>query len=191
MEGKMPARDRTRRPGKLCVACALVFLFFSACEDASSPSSVGATKTTLPAPPPTDGIVVLDGTIGGTFTFDIGPVRVRRSIAGCGDAKISVPYRETAGGKAATAEYALQILDIQGSRRSTTRKMQPLPVVPNSRGVFFFYEDDICVEYTDADPLRAQVALNFGGVPGGTVSQVAGVGPLTATSPPPGNRAGP
>lgn len=147
-----------------------------ACGSSSSPTPV-APPTTLPA---VDGVVVLDGSIGGTFTLSSSPSRFSGGrLFGCGDAAITIPYRETAGGRAVGADYEIKLLEHTGDfARRVTGRATNVAVNPNAGGTITVTERFVCIEYTNAVPPRADVAFNLGGVVRGTVSQLRGVGPL-------------
>ena len=159
---------------KLTAVCVLALL--TACGGGSS----SPTPVTATTPPPRDGLVVLAGAIGGKFTLSSSPVVHRDGHRfGCGDATITIPYRETAGGSAVGGDYEIKILDNTGFASRIAGKATNVSVGPNESGTITVTDSFICAEWfpTTAPP-RAQVAMNFGGKINGTVSQIAGVGPL-------------
>lgn len=149
----------------------------AACGGNSSPTAAAPPVTT---PPARDGVIVLNGAIGGRFLLSSSPARLSRSLFGCGDAEVTIPYRETAGGSALVADYELRLLEFNDDSARTVRdRATNLTIAPGESGTIRITERFVCIEYTDAIPPRASVAMNFGGTATGAVSQVRGVGPLT------------
>lgn len=144
----------------------------------NSPSAPTTTATTLP--PARDGVIVLNGTITGTFTLSSSPSRLSRTLFGCGDAVVSIPYRETAGGAAVGGDYELRLLEYNDDSARTARgQFTTITIEAGESGTLRITERFVCIEYTTAIPPRAQVALNFGGRATGAVSQIRGTGSLT------------
>lgn len=152
-------------------------LLLAACGGGSSPTAPTTTTTTLP---PRDGVIVLNGSIGGRFVLSSSPAELRRTLYGCGDAEILVPYRETAGGGAVGGDYEVRLLEYNdGSARIIRGQFTTTTIAAGESGTLRINERFVCIEYTTAIPPRAQVALNFGGRATGAVSQIRGTGPLT------------
>lgn len=156
----------------------LAVVLLSACSGGgSSPSTPTAVATPVP---PKDGAVVLNGTVGGKFTLSSSPARLSRSLYGCGDAEVTIPYRETAGGKAIAGDYVLTLWESTGDfARRTSGKATTVTIEAGESGTLRITERFVCIEYTDAQPPRGEVAINFGGGATGAVTQIRGIGPLT------------
>jgi hypothetical protein len=158
------------------IGVGFLMLSLPACGGGSSSPSAPAVA---PTPIPKDGVVVLSGAIGGKFTFSSSPARLSRTLFGCGDASITIPYRETAGGAAVGADYEVRVTDLNGFVNRDTGKATSISIAANESGVITFTERFLCVEYTASQPPGANVALNFAGRANGTVSQLRGSGSLT------------
>jgi hypothetical protein len=148
----------------LCVGCG-----------SSSPSS----PAPLPTPVPIEGVLVINGSVGGKFTFSSSPSKLSHSFFGCGDATVTLPYKETAGGSVVGADYEVRVLDINGFVNRDTGKATNITIGPRQTGDVTITERFLCVEYTADAPPRAQVSINFAGTVHGTVSQLVGTGDLT------------
>jgi hypothetical protein len=157
---------------RILALCALAVL--PGCGGGSS----SPTPISTPPPQPREGRVELDGAIGGRLVLASSPVRLRDgSFFGCGEARVTIPFRETAGGRATGADYEVKILDLGGFASRLNGKATNIVVNANERGTITITDPYACPEWNGALPPRAEVAMNFAG-PAGTVSQVRGVGPL-------------
>lgn len=161
------------------VTVGLVLALFGCGGGGGSPSAPTPPTTTLP--PARDGVLVLDGPIGGTFTLSSSPSRLSGGrLFGCGDAVAEIPYRETAGGNARGGDYEMLLLEWNNDfARRATGSASNLTFGPNERGTITLTERFVCIEYKDNTPPRAQVVLLVGGTVNGTVSRLEGTGPLT------------
>jgi hypothetical protein len=167
--------DRMR---KLIVVAAVCVAAAGCGGGGSSPT---AAPTPTPPPPLRDGTVVLNGTVGGTFTLSSSPAQLSGGrLFGCGEAKVTIPYRETAGGEATGGDYEVKILEHNDDfARRGTGKATNIVIDANESGTISITEGSVCVEYKPSVPPRGSVVINFGGAATGRVSQIVGVGPLT------------
>jgi hypothetical protein len=154
-----------------------VLALLPACGGGSSSPAAVTPPTTLP---PKDGVVVLNGKIGGRFVLSSSPVIFRDGHSfGCGDITVVIPVKETAGGGATGADYEIKILDNTGFSSRLTGKATTVKIAANDVAEITFTSRFECAEWGPVVPPRAQVALNFGGNARGTVSQVSGTGDIT------------
>lgn len=162
---------------KIKMMAVLVLAVLPACGGGSS----SPTPVSAPTPvPPKDGVVVLNGKIGGRFVLSSSPVVFRDGHSfGCGDISVVIPVKETAGGTATGSDYEIKILDNTGFAARLTGKATSVKIAANDTADITFTSRFQCAEWGPIVPPRGQVALNFGGDARGTVSQVSGTGDIT------------